>query len=176
MIKFFLNLSSFLWVILLYVLDKNIFNLYSSEFLIFLIIFISINIISIGLIKKHTNFLDGTQEISKIYPAYNEHMPAFFAICVVAFSLKNINEYNLIFFFSIVFILFIIFCINNVGYLNPTLYLFGYRIYRAETKNNNLIIIMNYKTDYKKKKLEHNSFIQLDEHTYLIPNTTKKEK
>ncbi|WP_141071359.1 hypothetical protein [Campylobacter pinnipediorum] len=157
-------------------MDKNIFNLYSSDFLIFLGIFININIIPIIVIRRYKTNINAKQQISRIYPAYTEHIPAFFAICVVAFSLNNINKYNLIFFFSIVFILFVIFCINNVGYLNPTLYLFGYRIYKAETKDSNLIIIMNHKIDYKEKVLENNKLLRLGEHTYLIPNITKKEK
>ena len=57
---------------------------------------------------------------------------------------------------------------NNVGYLNPTLFLLGYVIYKIETDETESILIMSRKREYKKiKKLEFEELISVDEHTYL---------
>ena len=57
---------------------------------------------------------------------------------------------------------------NNVGYLNPALFLLGYRIYKVESNRTEFILIMSRKREYKKIKiLEFKELISLDEHTYL---------
>ena len=168
MIKLLLNLSSFSWAILLYVLDKKVFEISSVSFLIFVLIFIAINLLPIIVFMRCKICLSGKHNISKIYPAYSEYVPAFFAVCVVAFSLKHYSEYEFISFIIIICILFWLFYLNNVGYLNPTLFLLGYRIYKIESNRTEFILIMSRKREYKKIKiLEFKELISLDEHTYL---------
>lgn len=168
MIKLLLNLSSFSWAILLYVLDKKVFEINSVSFLIFVLIFIGINLFPIIVFRRCKICLSGKHNISKIYPAYSEYVPAFFAVCVVAFSLKHYVEYEFVYFIIIVCVLFWLFYMNNVGYLNPTLFLLGYVIYKIETDETESILIMSRKREYKKiKKLEFEELISVDEHTYL---------
>ena len=169
MIKLLLNLSSFSWAILLYVLDKKVFEISSVSFLIFVLIFIGINLLPIIVSRRYKICLSGKQNnISKIYPAYSEYVPAFFAVCVVAFSLKHYVEYEFVYFIIIVCVLFWLFYMNNVGYLNPTLFLLGYVIYKIETDETEFILIMSRKREYKNiKKLVFEELISVDEHTYL---------
>lgn len=168
MIKLLLNLSSFSWAILLYVLDKKVFEISSVSFWLFVLSFVGINLLPIIVFRKCKICLSGEHEISKIYPAYSEYVPAFFAVCVVAFSLKHYVEYEFVYFIIIVCVLFWLFYMNNVGYLNPTLFLLGYVIYKIETDETESILIMSRKREYKKiKKLEFEELISVDEHTYL---------
>lgn len=168
MIKLLLNLSSFSWAILLYVLDKKVFEISSVSFWLFVLSFISINLLPMIVFRRCKICLSGKHEISKIYPAYSEYVPAFFAVCVVAFSLKHYLEYEFVYFIIIVCVLFWLFYMNNVGYLNPTLFLLGYVIYKIETDETESILIMSRKREYKKiKKLEFEELISVDEHTYL---------
>ena len=106
MIKLLLNLSSFSWAILLYVLDKKVFEISSVSFWLFVLIFIGINLLPIIVFRRCKICLSGKHEISKIYPAYSEYVPAFFAVCVVAFSLKHYVEYEFAYFIIIVCVLF----------------------------------------------------------------------
>ena len=168
MIKLLLNLSSFSWAILLYVLDKKVFEISSVSFLVFVLIFMGINLLPIIVFRRCKICLSGKHNISKIYPAYSEYVPAFFAVCVVAFSLKHYVEYEFVYFIIIVCVLFWLFYMNNVGYLNPTLFLLGYVIYKIETDETESILIMSRKREYKKIKiLEFEELISVDEHTYL---------
>lgn len=168
MIKLLLNLSSFSWAILLYVLDKKVFEISSVSFWLFVLSFVGINLLPIIVFRRCKICLSGKHEISKIYPAYSEYVPAFFTVCVVAFSLKHYLEYEFVYFIIIVCVLFWLFYMNNVGYLNPTLFLLGYVIYKIETDETEFILIMSRKREYKKIKiLEFKELISLDEHTYL---------
>ncbi|WP_103605526.1 hypothetical protein [Campylobacter concisus] len=168
MIKLLLNLSSFSWAILLYALDKKIFEINSVSFWLFVLNFIGINLLPIIVFMRCKIYSSGKQEISKIYPAYSEYVPAFFAVCVVAFSLKHYSEYEFAYLIIIICILFWLFYMNNVGYLNPALFLLGYRIYKVESNRTEFILIMSRKREYKKIKiLEFKELISLDEHTYL---------
>ena len=52
MIKLLLNLSSFSWAILLYVLDKKVFEISSVSFLVFVLIFMGINLLPIIVFRR----------------------------------------------------------------------------------------------------------------------------
>ncbi|WP_232259886.1 hypothetical protein [Helicobacter pylori] len=80
--------------------------------------------------------------IQKIYPIHSEQIPAFFAICVVAFSMKPYESYHGVAFLCITIFLFILFVLHNVSYLNPIWYFLSYRVYRVESLGANYIFIM----------------------------------
>ncbi|AFI04416.1 hypothetical protein [Helicobacter cetorum] len=93
--------------------------------------------------------------IQKIYPIHSEQIPAFFAICVVAFSMKSYESYNGWVFLGITLFLFLLFMLHNVSYLNPIWYCLSYRVYRVESLRTNYIFIMHkniYDIIYKELK------------------------
>ncbi|ABK81913.1 hypothetical protein CFF8240_0987 [Campylobacter fetus subsp. fetus 82-40] len=107
----------------------------------------------------------------KIYPVYSEYVASYFAVCVVTFSMSflthtnSIVETSLIGKIIIVLFLFYIFHINNIGYLNPFLYLIGKRVYKVESENSNFIIIAD-KINELKNTMKIDSLIKIDENTF----------
>ncbi|EKR8030777.1 TPA: hypothetical protein RPV56_001373 [Campylobacter fetus subsp. venerealis] len=98
-------------------------------------------------------------------------MASYFAVCVVTFSMSflthtnSIVETSLIGKIIIVLFLFYIFHINNIGYLNPFLYLIGKRVYKVESENSNFIIIAD-KINELKNTMKIDSLIKIDENTF----------
>ncbi len=80
--------------------------------------------------------------IQKIYPIHSEQILVFFAICVVAFSMKSYENYHGVVFLCITIFLFILFMLHNVSYLNPIWFFLSYRVYRIESLGTNYIFIM----------------------------------
>ena len=167
-LKLFIHINSFLWIIFLYILNNKIFivNLdYSFEYkeyileiakynelinvTLYLTIIFIMSLISVYLLKDISKISkELTITIKKINPIYREYLPVFLSIIIIALSLKNIQEYNTIFFNSIFIFLFVLFYMTKIGFLNPFYYILGIRIYKVETEKSEYILISNEK-DYK---------------------------
>jgi hypothetical protein len=89
-----------------------------------------------------------TITIKKINPIYREYLPVFLSIVIIALSLKNIQEYNIVFFNAIFVFLFVLFYMTKIGFLNPFYYILGIRVYKVETEKSEYILVSNEK-DYK---------------------------
>lgn len=174
MTKFFINLSSFSWVITLYLIHNEIFILCYAPMdryiSIFIYIMLSIFLSLYALLRLNKLKLDTSHslEIKKIYPIYNEYMPIYLAICVIAFELNNFtdidNGYTV---FIISIIIFILFYISNIGYLNPIWYLMNKRIYKIENDESNYIILMDKIENTKQSNALLESTYKLDEYTLI---------
>ncbi len=159
--KLFLSISSFSWVIYLYLLQKNIWlfdfsNKYLSKDIfniaVYGIICMVIGILSVRITiwstKKQS---DNNLTINKIHPIYSEYMPIYLTICVIVLGLNDIVSKPDSFTSTIcisVFI-FLAFYISNIAYLNPVWYLYGKRVYKVENSKGNYILILNKKDNYK---------------------------
>lgn len=171
MIKFLINISSFLWVVMLFIFANPHMLDVLDDFVKLLGVFIIIclmNFVLITCIKMIAKKKDkvSLQQIEKSYPAYNEYVPSYFAVCVAAFSMgffKDIGYFEQI---IIVSFLFIIFYMNNIGFINPLLALFGYRIYKLETKNANFILITD-KNNQLKNIDKIDNLVKIDEYTLI---------
>lgn len=166
--KLFVHINSFLWIVFLYILNNKIFILkieYSFEYkeyifdvskynefiniALYIIIIFIMSLISVYLLRNFANVSkELTISIKKINPIYREYLPVFLAIIIIALSLKNIQEYNIVFFNSIFIFLFVLFYMTKIGFLNPFYYILGIRIYKVETDKSEYILISNEK-DYK---------------------------
>lgn len=167
-LKLFIHINSFLWIIFLYILNNKIFLLdidstlqykeYIFELakynellnvLAYLSIIFIMSLISIYLLKGiNKTSKELTIKIKKINPIYREYLPVFLGVMIISLSLKDIQEYNLIFFNSIFIFLFILFYMTKIGFLNPFYYILGIRIYKMETEKSEYILISDEK-DYK---------------------------
>ena len=98
-------------------------------------------------------------------------MPIYLAIIVIAFELNNFVDIQNPFTVYLLFILiFILFYISNIEYLNPVWYFLGYRVYKIENKKANYILIAYKKRNYKGidaikkiKKIDEFTFINVKE-------------
>ncbi|MEA1955222.1 MAG: hypothetical protein U9N02_01865 [Campylobacterota bacterium] len=167
-LKLFIHINSFLWIVFLYILNNKIFlvnvdyifqykeytlelakyNEFLNVILYLSIIFI-LSLISIFLLKNiNKTSKELTIKIKKINPVYREYLPVFLGVMIISLSLKDIQEYNIVFFNSIFIFLFILFYMTKIGFLNPFYYILGIRIYKIETDKSEYILISNEK-DYK---------------------------
>lgn len=181
MAKFLLNFSSFSWIIMLFVLSnlstQNYLNKYFNfkiniyffifpvEIFYFLVATI-LNLLSYFLMnyflkQKTTDNL----KFEKIYPVYSEYIASYFAVCAAVFSMNFLNNANQIANIIICLFLFFVFYINNIGYLNPFLYVIGKRIYKIENNSGNFIIIAN-KNEQLKNAKEICNLIKIDENVF----------
>ncbi|WP_331774140.1 hypothetical protein [Sulfurospirillum sp. 1612] len=167
-LKLFIHINSFLWIIFLYILNNKIFLVnidyifeykeYIFDFtqynelmniVLYLLIIFIMSLISVYLLKDIAKVSkELTITIKKINPIYREYLPVFLSIIIIALSLKNIQEYNIVFFNSIFVFLFVLFYMTKIGFLNPFYYILGIRIYKIETDKSEYILISNEK-DYK---------------------------
>ncbi|WQS20222.1 hypothetical protein KVC60_04265 [Helicobacter pylori] len=174
------NFSTFIWVVWVYVLN-NIASVGNSKgFSCWWAITILIAALLVGFgllfwIKKSSKVPKHGQNpiaIQKIYPIHSEQIPAFFAICVVAFSMKSYESYHGVAFLCITIFLFILFVLHNVSYLNPIWYFLSYRVYRVESLGTNYIFIMKEKAYNDLFNKENKTFkifrVELDQHTWFI--------
>lgn len=167
-LKLFIHINSFLWIVFLYILNNKIFlvnvdyifqykeytlelakyNEFLNVILYLSIIFI-LSLISIFLLKNiNKTSKELTIKIKKINPVYREYLPVFLGVMIISLSLKDIQEYNIVFFNSIFIFLFILFYMTKIGFLNPFYCILGIRIYKIETDKSEYILISNEK-DYK---------------------------
>ena len=167
-LKLFIHINSFLWIVFLYILNNKIFLVdidYTFQYkeyilelakynellnvLSYLSIIFIMSLISIFLFKNiHKTSKELTIKIKKINPIYREYLPAFLGVMIISLSLKDIQEYNIVFFNTIFIFLFILFYMTKIGFLNPFYYILGIRIYKIETDKSEYILISNEK-DYK---------------------------
>jgi len=167
-LKLFIHINSFLWIIFLYILNNKIFIInidfkfeykeytfalakYNEFFNVslYLLMIFMMSLISVYLLKDISkSSKELTITIKKINPIYREYLPVFLSIIIIALSLKNIQEYNTVFFNSIFIFLFVLFYMTKIGFLNPFYYILGIRIYKIETEKSEYILISNEK-DYK---------------------------
>ncbi|WQS94039.1 hypothetical protein E5D98_03895 [Helicobacter pylori] len=175
-----LNFSTFIWVVWVYVLNNTASVGNSKGFSCWwaITIFIVALLVGFGLlfwIKKSSKVPKHEPNpiaIQKIYPVHSEQIPAFFAICVVAFSMKSYENYHGMAFLCITIFLFILFMLHNVSYLNPIWYFLSYRVYRVESLGANYIFIMKkgmYNDLFNKENKTFKIFrIELDQHTWFV--------
>ena len=105
--------------------------------------------------------------IGKIFPIYREYMPIYLAIIVIALSIKNFIDVDSIFPIYLIFLLiYILFHMSNIGYLNPIWYLFGYRIYKIENEKATYVFIAHKCVDYKSAQTI-NDIRKIDEFTFI---------
>ncbi len=175
-----LNFSTFIWVVWVYVLNNTeiVGNSKGFSYWWAITIFIAALLVGFGLlfwIKKSSKVPKHEQNpiaIQKIYPVHSEQIPAFFAICVVAFSMKSYGNYHGVAFLCITIFLFILFMLHNVSYLNPIWYFLSYRVYRVESLGTNYIFIMKkgmYNDLFNKENKTFKIFrVELDQHTWFV--------
>ncbi len=166
--KFFISAVAFYWMIILYLLHNSIYVLENKYITTILYIFFGLTISAYSLYKlllltKHKNPVNLT--IEKINPAYTEFMPIFLAIIVIAFELNSLGNDN----FSIICIsllIYLLFHMSNIAYINPAWFLFGYRVYKIEKDSANYILIMHRSENYKSIKTIDNIY-KIDEYTFI---------
>ncbi len=173
LIKFFIDISSFSWVIFLYFLNNNIFifkttvicKLISVGVYVFICSFLSyISLVMLNYFVKRTK---QTFKVEKIYPIYSDGMPVYLSICVIAFELNDYINFNESFtvIFALVFI-FIIFLMSNIGYLNPFWFGMGKRIYKVENQQGNYIVVLG-KGDISKGITSLDSLVKFNEYILI---------
>ena len=180
--KFILNFSSFVWIIMLFVLSnlsngENFLNKYFDfrincyffDFPIEVFYFIIAIFINVLLYFCINYFLKNKTcdnlKFEKIYPVYSEYVASYFAVCATVFSMSFLNNISWISSIIICIFLFFVFYMNNIGYLNPFLYVVGKRIYKVESNEGNFIIIID-KSEQVKKKKEIKNLIKIDENVF----------
>ncbi|MEA2017942.1 MAG: hypothetical protein U9N59_05800 [Campylobacterota bacterium] len=167
-LKLFIHINSFLCIVFLYILNNKIFlfnidyTFQYKEYMLelakynellnvisYLSIIFIMSLISIYLLKAiNQTSKELTIKIKKINPIYREYLPVFLGVMIISLSLKDIKDYDIVFFNSIFIFLFILFYMTKIGFLNPFYYLLGIRIYKMETDKSEYILISNEK-DYK---------------------------
>ncbi len=182
--RLWLNFSTFIWVVLVYVLNNTNSKGFSYWWAIG--IFIAALVVGFFLLFwiEHSSKVSKHEQnpiaIQKIYPIHSEQIPAFFAICVVAFSMKSYENYDCIVFLFITIFLFILFMLHNVSYLNPIWYILSYRVYRVESLGTNYIFIMKkgiYNDLYNKENKIFKIFrTEIDQHTWFIQEIKEAEQ
>lgn len=166
MAKFLINLISFLWVIMLFFLSCK-----EISYIISLLIFFGVvvaNVVLYGFVKKilDKKVVDNLSKINKIYPIYNEYTASYFAVCVAVFSLNFLVFLSPASIAIICLFLFLVFHMNNIGFLNPFLYIIGKRIYKIETNDNNFVVILDEKIVAKGKK-DLDNLVKIDENVFF---------
>ena len=173
MMKVFINITAFYWMVILYLLQNSIYileNKYITTlvYIIFGLIISAYCLYKLLLITNHKNPVNLV--IEKINPVYTEYIPIFLAIIVIAFELNPLGDDN----FSIIIIgilIYIFFHMSNIGYINPIWFIFGYRVYKIEKSSANYILIMHKSEDYKSiEKID--KIYKIDEYTFI----KKREK
>lgn len=173
MIKFIMNIASFSWIVVLYLIQNEIFIIsdcvngrYLSS-IIYILTSFSLSYLSLLVLKILNTKIDDDLIIEKIYPVYSEYMPVYLAICVVAFELNSYveveNSFTVLLISAFVFILFYI---SNISYLNPLWYLLGKRIYKIENEEGNYIVMMN-KTEHSKNIKIIKNIVKIDEYHFI---------
>lgn len=148
-ILFLVNISSFSWVTFIYLLHNQIFIL--SPLYSIIIYLLTILIVSYLSLKILDSFLRNktkdTLEVGSSSPIYRDYMPTYLGVCVMSLSLSNYisNNYDLM---TGIFI-FVVFCISDIGYLNPAWFLFGKRVYKINNKKGSYIFICKSKEKFK---------------------------
>ena len=172
--KLLANLSSFYWILFFYFIHNEYFILNSCKndryvsVILYLIIgwffgWLTLKYILKKSYKKSTDNLS----VEKIYPIYTEYMPIYLAIIVIAFELNNFVDIQNSFTVPLLsLIIYILFHISNIGYLNPIWYFLGYRIYKIENQKANYILIAYKNKDYK-SKVKIDDIRKVDEFTFI---------
>ena len=169
----FNTIVAFLWIIFLYLINnkKYIFcpDIYkNNNLIIFTNIYIYFSILLLGSIivywwiyKLNSKLVkNNISNLKRIVPIYRDYLPVFLGIVIVSLSLKD--SYSLTVEICIFLFLFIIFYMSKIAFLNPFLYLLGFRVYKVETDKTEYILISNEK-DYKNMINENLKIIKLDE-------------
>lgn len=172
--KLLLNVASFYWIFFVYFLQNQYFILDSCtndkylSVIIYIIIGVFLGWISQWcLIKQSYKKTSDNLIIGKIFPIYREYMPIYLAIIVIALSIKNFIDVDSIFPIYLIFLLiYILFHMSNIGYLNPIWYLFGYRIYKIENEKATYVFIAHKCVDYKSAQTI-NDIRKIDEFTFI---------
>jgi len=172
--KILANISSFYWILFFYFLHNQYFILdyckndkYASVIL-YLLFGLLLGWYSLTyMIKKSYEKTKDDLSIEKIYPVYTEYMPIYLAIIVIAFELNNFPDIQSQFTISLIFFLiYILFHISNIGYLNPIWYFIGYRVYKIENKQSNYIFIAHKNINYK-SEIRISDIRKVDEFTFI---------
>ena len=170
MIKFLINLASFLWIIILFIFSANIFDNICLNILC-LVMVIVLNFIIFWslkwLIKRKIGY---PLETKKIYPIYSKYTSSYFATCVAVFSMGFLEDIGYIEQIFIVIFLFIIFYINNIGYLNPFLFFCKIRVYKVEAEQLNYIVIVAKNKQLKNVEILE-ELVKIDEYTFIQKET-----
>jgi len=175
----FNSFISFLWVIIIYLLNNNKFLVNSDLFqyntyqniIILTNIYIYIAIILNGSIicywlligklsKKIFSSTLEENEINKITPIYKEYIPVFLSIVIISLSLHE--KYCLSVLITIFLFLFVFFHMSKISFLNPIFYILGIRVYKLETTKTEYILISNER-DYKNMVDSSIEVFKLDE-------------
>lgn len=168
----FNTIVAFLWIIFLYLINNQKYFLYpnlsNNNLIIFVNIYIYFSIIILGsivlywwLYRLNSQLVENNlSNLKRIVPIYRDYLPVFLGIVIVSLSLKS--NYPSIVEICIFLFLFIIFYMSKIAFLNPLLFLLGFRIYKLETDKTEYILISNEK-DYKNMLNEHLEIKKLDE-------------
>lgn len=172
--KLLANISSFYWILCFYflhnqyfILDSEINGRYISViFYLFVGLFLGWYSLKYMVEKSYEKTKDDLS-IEKIYPIYTEYMPIYLAIIVIAFELNNFTDIQSQFTIPLIFFLiYILFHISHIGYLNPVWYFLGYRVYKVENEKANYIFIAHKNINYK-SNVEIDDIRKVDEFTFI---------
>ncbi len=143
--------------------SQLLFNNWQVVFFIFLI---SLALLSYVVFQKNSEYgVKGRKKFTDITPADFDHL-TFLSTYIIPLITFNLNE-SRSFIVVIVLLLMIgvIYLKSNLYYLNPTLLLFGYRIYKAKSNTKSVVLIAKNTIP----EMEYNSkYINLGNNVYLI--------
>ncbi|MBK2356585.1 hypothetical protein [Francisella hispaniensis] len=166
LILFLVNISSFSWVAFIYLLHNQIFILSPSySIIVYLLIILIVSFLSLKLLDSILqDKTEDTLEVDSSSPIYRDYMPTYLGVCVMSLSLSGYtsNNYDLM----IGLFIFIVFCISDIGYLNPAWFLFGKRVYKINNKKGSYIFICKSREKFKSIS-SIDSVIKLTEYVFI---------
>ncbi len=142
----------------------NIFqNNYQVSFFIALIIFA---FLSYFLFQKNNTYgIKNSKNFTDITPIDFDHLTflSTYIIPLITFNLNDIRSFIIVIF--LLLMIGIIYLKSNLYYLNPTLLLFGYKIYKSKANNKSIVLISRKPI----LTMEHSSkYVDLGNNIYFI--------
>jgi len=162
----------YLIFILEYVNIDSIKKLNSYEIVIanwkalFFLILILLGLLSYEVFKKNSNYgKKRTKKFQDVTPANFDHLTflSTYILPLITFNLSEIRDFIVLLF--LLLMIGIIYIKSNLYYLNPTLLLFGYKIYKAYIDEKSVILIT--KKDIKISEII-SSYKDLGNNIYLL--------
>ncbi len=176
-LRILFSLSSFFGFFIFLFVDKNLFiDLTTNNYLIFLIIFTIVVIITYVFTKLVLLACDKWSEkadtliVKQIKPAEVFFLPVYIGLFVIALELRHLNCIEKYFFTFFLFVFWVF--LENISYFNPFFLFFGYRFYEVISENKLKLMVITKRKDLKKIN-KFNSLIRINNFTFLEYDTSE---